>query len=95
MIIPSISCHLSSAFLISIFISLTRVFGTLSAGALNPMNEIALMLWAVRLVWVLIIIFGMVLNVINALRSKELGEALFGHNGVAGLRSWQAHFSCR
>jgi V/A-type H+-transporting ATPase subunit I len=34
---------------------------------------------------VLIIIFGMVLNVINSVRSKNKGEALFGHNGVAGL----------
>ena len=53
--------------------------------ALNPMNEIALMLGGTIGMGVLIIIFGMVLNVINALRSKELGEALFGHNGVAGL----------
>ena len=53
--------------------------------ALNPMNEIALMLGGTIGMGVLIIIFGMVLNVINALKSKELGEALFGHNGVAGL----------
>ena len=49
------------------------------------MNEIALMLGGTIGMGVLIIIFGMVLNVINALKSKELGEALFGHNGVAGL----------
>ena len=48
-------------------------------------NEIALMLGGTIGMGVLIIIFGMVLNVINALKSKELGEALFGHNGVAGL----------
>ena len=39
--------------------------------ALNPMNEIALMLGGTIGMGVLIIIFGMVLNVINALKSKE------------------------
>lgn len=53
--------------------------------ALNPMNEIALMLGGTIAMGVLIIIFGMVLNVINAFKRKEIGEAIFGHNGIAGL----------
>jgi V/A-type H+-transporting ATPase subunit I len=52
---------------------------------LQPMSQITLMLGGTIAMGVLIIIFGMVLNVINSVRSKNKGEALFGHNGVAGL----------
>jgi V/A-type H+-transporting ATPase subunit I len=52
---------------------------------IQPMSQITLMLGGTIAMGVLIIIFGMVLNVINSVRSKNKGEALFGHNGIAGL----------
>ncbi len=53
--------------------------------SLNPMNQIALMLGGTIAMGVIIIIFGMVLNIINSVKSRDKGEALFGHNGAAGL----------
>ncbi len=52
---------------------------------IQPMHQIGLMLGGTIGMGVLIIIFGMVLNVVNAIKSHNKGEALFGHNGVAGL----------
>lgn len=43
---------------------------------------------------VLIIIFGMVLNIINSIKSKNKGEALFGHNGAAGLVFYLSMLLC-
>lgn len=44
-----------------------------------------MMLGATIAVGVVIIIFGMTVNIINAVKSRNIGEALFGHNGAAGL----------
>ena len=52
---------------------------------IHPMEQAIMMLGATIGIGVLIIIFGMVLNVVNALKSRNIGEALFGHNGGAGL----------
>ncbi|MDY3972729.1 MAG: V-type ATPase 116kDa subunit family protein [Clostridia bacterium] len=52
---------------------------------IRPMEQAIMMLGATIGMGVLIIIFGMVLNIINAIKSKNKGEALFGHNGAAGL----------
>ena len=53
--------------------------------SIRPMEQAIMMLGATIGMGVLIIIFGMVLNIINAVKSKNVGEALFGHNGAAGL----------
>ena len=52
---------------------------------IRPMEQAIMMLGATIGMGVLIIIFGMVLKIINAIKSKNKGEALFGHNGAAGL----------
>lgn len=53
--------------------------------AFRPMEQITFMLGGTIAMGVLIIIFGMIVNVINAVKSRDTGEALFGHNGIAGL----------
>lgn len=52
---------------------------------IRPMEQAIMMLGATIGMGVLIIIFGMVLNIVNAVKSRNKGEALFGHNGAAGL----------
>lgn len=52
---------------------------------LNPMHQIAVMLGGTIAMGVLIIIFGMIINIINSIKSHNKGEAIFGHNGAAGL----------
>lgn len=51
----------------------------------RPMEQAIMMLGATIAVGVLIIIFGIVINIINSIKSKDTGGALFGHNGAAGL----------
>lgn len=53
--------------------------------AFRPMEQITFMLGGTIAMGVLIIIFGMIINVINSIKIRNIGEALFGHNGVAGL----------
>lgn len=52
---------------------------------IQPMQQIPLMLGGTIGMGVLIIIFGMILNVINSFKAHEKGMAIFGHNGMAGL----------
>lgn len=51
----------------------------------RPMEQAIMLLATTIGMGVLIIIFGMVLNVINAVKSRNIGEAIFGHNGGAGM----------
>ena len=59
-----------------------ELFGT---SPIRPMEQAIMMLGATIAVGVVIIIFGMTVNIINAVKSRNIGEALFGHNGAAGL----------
>lgn len=52
---------------------------------LRPMEQIMLMLGGTVGIGVITIIFGMALNVYNSFKEKSYGEAIFGHNGIAGL----------
>lgn len=52
---------------------------------IRPMEQAIMMLASTVAVGVIIIIFGIVINIINAIKSRNKGEALFGHNGAAGL----------
>lgn len=52
---------------------------------IQPMEQAITMLIATIAIGALIIIFGMVLNVINAVKRGDIGEMLFGHNGIAGI----------
>ncbi len=52
---------------------------------IQPMRQAIMMLIATIAIGALIIIFGMILNVINALKRSDVGETIFGHNGVAGI----------
>lgn len=53
--------------------------------ALKPMEQIGLMLGGTIGIGMAVIIFGMVLNVVNILRSGGRGECIFSHNGIAGI----------
>lgn len=52
---------------------------------IRPMEQAIMMLGATIAMGVVIIIFGMILNIINSFKAKNKGEAIFGHNGMAGL----------
>lgn len=52
---------------------------------IQPMQQAITMLIATIAIGALIIIFGMVLNVVNALKRSDIGEMIFGHNGIAGI----------
>ncbi len=52
---------------------------------LRPMEQMTRMLIGTIAMGVVIIIFGMLLNVINSFRRGDNGEAIFGHNGIAGI----------
>ncbi|MBQ6530452.1 MAG: hypothetical protein IJI39_05995 [Clostridia bacterium] len=52
---------------------------------IRPMEQAIMMLGATIAMGVVIIIFGMILNIINSFKAKNKGEAIFGHNGIAGL----------
>ena len=52
---------------------------------IRPMEQAIMMLGSTIAVGILIIIFGIVINIINSIKSRNKGEALFGHNGAAGL----------
>ncbi len=52
---------------------------------LKPMEQIGLMLGGTIGIGMLVIIFGMVLNVVNMLKTGKKGECIFSHNGVAGI----------
>lgn len=51
----------------------------------KPMQTIMPLLLGTVCMGGFIILFGMTLNVINMFRRHDLGEALFGHNGIAGI----------
>ena len=53
--------------------------------ALRPMEQAITMLIATIAIGAFIIVFGMLLNVINALKRGNIGEMIFGHNGIAGI----------
>lgn len=57
----------------------------LHINTLHPMEEILLMLGGTVGIGAVVIIFGIILNIINSFKSKNKGEALFSHNGIAGL----------
>lgn len=52
---------------------------------LRPMEQAITMLIATIVIGAFIIIFGMVLNVINAAKRGDIGQMIFGHNGIAGI----------
>lgn len=52
---------------------------------IHPMEQAITMLIATIAIGAVIIVFGMILNVINALKRGHIGEMLFGHNGIAGI----------
>ena len=52
---------------------------------MQPMENIMSLLIGTVCMGGIVIIFGMVLNVINMLKSGNKGEAFFGHNGLAGI----------
>lgn len=52
---------------------------------IKPMEQAISMLIATIAIGALIIIFGMALNVINAKKRGDMGEMIFGHNGIAGI----------
>lgn len=52
---------------------------------IRPMEQAIMMLGATIAMGVVIIIFGLILNIINSFRAKDKGAAIFGHNGIAGL----------
>lgn len=52
---------------------------------IHPMQQAVMMLAVTVGMGVLIIIFGIVLSIINSVKSHDIGGALFGHNGIAGL----------
>ena len=52
---------------------------------IKPMEEIMPLLIGTVCMGAFIIIMGMFINVRNMLHDKQYGDALFGHNGVAGI----------
>lgn len=52
---------------------------------LNPMEEIGLMLGGTIGIGMIVIIFGMVMNVINLIKTGKTGECICSHNGIAGI----------
>lgn len=52
---------------------------------ISPMHSINQMLMITIGMGVAIIIIGLILNIVNSFRSGRAGDALFGHNGMAGL----------
>ncbi len=54
-------------------------------GVLSPMHNITTLLLGTVAIGAFIIVFSIILNVINLRKNKEIGEMLFGHNGVSGL----------
>ena len=52
---------------------------------IKPMQSIMPLLIGTVCMGACIIIFGMCLNVINMFKRHDLGDALFGHNGIAGI----------
>ena len=53
--------------------------------SIRPMEQAIMMLGATIAMGVVIIIFGLILNIINSFKAKDKGAAIFGHNGIAGL----------
>lgn len=51
----------------------------------KPMQSIMPLLIGTVCMGACIILFGMCLNVINMFREHDIGSALFGHNGIAGI----------
>ena len=51
----------------------------------QPMHSIIPLLLTTVCMGGCIIVFGLILNIINRFKAKEKGEAIFGHNGIAGL----------
>ena len=54
-------------------------------GLIHPMEKMNFMLIAAVALGVVILGFAMVLNIINAIKAKDAGRALFSQNGLAGL----------
>lgn len=52
---------------------------------ISPMHSINQMLIITIGMGVAIIIIGLILNIVNSFKSGRAGDALFGHNGMAGL----------
>ena len=52
---------------------------------LKPMEQIGVMLGGTIGIGMAVIIFGMVLNVVNMIKTGNKGECLFSHNGIAGI----------
>ena len=52
---------------------------------INPMKEINTILISTVCLGALIIIIAMAANIVNAVRSRDMGRALFSQNGLAGM----------
>ena len=63
------------------------VFGNeeIIKGVLPPMDNITTLLISTIAMGAVIIIIGMILNIRNRKENGEIGEMIFGHNGIAGL----------
>lgn len=57
----------------------------LHTNPVHPMEQAITMLIATIAIGAIIIIFGMLLSVVNALKRGDKGEMIFGHNGIAGI----------
>ena len=54
-------------------------------GVLSPMHNISTLLVGTMAMGAVIIVIGMILNVINAYKQKNICEMIFSHNGIAGI----------
>lgn len=54
-------------------------------GILPPMDNIITLLIGTVVIGAAVIIIGMLLNIVNTVKNRKIGEMLFGHNGIAGL----------
>ncbi len=54
-------------------------------GVLTPMNNISTLLIATMAIGAVIIVIGIILNIINLFKKRQIGYMLFSHNGIAGL----------
>ncbi|MDY3929074.1 MAG: V-type ATPase 116kDa subunit family protein [Clostridia bacterium] len=54
-------------------------------GVLTPMSNISTLLIGTMSMGAVIIVIGMILNIINLYKKKEMGNLFFSHNGIAGM----------
>ncbi len=61
---------------------------------LNPMENVMTVLLTAVAFGVVLILIAMIMNIINGIKSKDIGEVLFDTNGVAGLVFYSAIIAC-